>query len=299
MPRAGPYGLGMAEDMTTIETQEVPGALDDDTRTRVHYAPGARSSPSDRSVLQRAASLLQAFSDGEPVLTLNELVDRSGLPKSTVYRLAEQLISLGWLEKDVFGYKIGLYLFEVGGLAERYRKLRDRALPYLQQLSYRTGLPVQFGVLKGRDVVYLERVLVREFPLPTRSGGRMPAHCTALGKALLAFSAEKELQPVLAGPLEPRTPSTVTSHDQLLHELSHIRSSNFAREAEECYLGISCAAVPVRGSGNAIAAISVSGPPQSVKPSDLTPLLRAAAAGVWNDLLKPRSSDEGGRVSVP
>lgn len=238
----------------------------------------------DGSVLLRVASLLDAFREGEVVLSLSQLVERSGLPKSTAHRLAEQLTSIGWLERDVFGYRIGIRLFEIGGLAERYRTMRERALPHLQRLCSKTGLAVQLGVLDGADVVYLERVLVRGFTLPTRSGGRQPAYCTALGKAILAFSSEEHVQLAVAAGLVPRTAHTITTAAQFARELERIRTDTFAVDREESYAGISCVAVPLRGSGTAIAAISVSGPPSRVSADQLAPVVRGTAIAVWQDV---------------
>src|SRR5262249_58244507 len=111
-----------------------------------------------------------------------------GLPKSTVHRLLEQLRALGWVERDRNNeYRIGMRLFELGGLAKQRNQLIDAALPHLCALAADTNMTVQLGVLDRRQVVYLERITLGGYALPTRLGGRVPADCTGLGKALLGF----------------------------------------------------------------------------------------------------------------
>ncbi len=147
---------------------------------------------------------MDAFDMGEQVLTLGELSQRANLPKSTVHRLVEQLRAIGWVERDHSnGYRVGMRLFELGGLAMQRNQLRDTAFPHLHALATTTGLAVQLGVLDRGEVVYLERIVLGGFTLPTRLGGRMPAYCTGLGKAMLAFddaAADDVLVSALAAP---------------------------------------------------------------------------------------------------
>ncbi|OWY60187.1 hypothetical protein B7486_70525, partial [cyanobacterium TDX16] len=143
-----------------------------------------------RSVLGRVDCIIGAFDGFEGALSLHELTERTGLPKSTVHRMVDQMASIGWIERDLSGYRIGMRLFEIGGLAERHRRLSDVAHPHLHALSAATGFAVQMAILDGSEVVYLERIPVKTFRLPTRQGGRQPAYCTALGKAMLAFDEE-------------------------------------------------------------------------------------------------------------
>src|SRR6266545_3867159 len=181
-----------------------------------------------RTVLGRIAAIMDVFDRGETVLTLNDLSRRAGLSKSTVHRLVEQLRSLGWLERDhQNGYRIGMRLFELGGLALEHNHLRDTAFPHLYALAAKTGLAVQLGVLDRGEVVYLERVLIGGYRLPTRLGGRMPAYCTALGKAMLAFDpAATEV--VLASDLPRRTAFTITVPTELRSNLEQAHASGIA-----------------------------------------------------------------------
>ena len=164
-----------------------------DSAAELVELPSGREEPSDRdegarrSVLGRVDCIIGAFDRADGALTLHELTERTGLPKSTVHRMVDQLVAIGWIEREVSGYRIGMRLFEIGGLASRRSRLSDLADPHLHALSAATGLAVQMAILDGTDVVYLERIPMRGFHLPTRQGGRQPAYCTALGKAMLAF----------------------------------------------------------------------------------------------------------------
>jgi DNA-binding IclR family transcriptional regulator len=243
-----------------------------------------RAAEGSRSVLARAAAIVGAFAGAPPVLSLKELTVRTGMPKSTVHRFAEQLLELGWLERDVHGYRIGVRLFEVGGLAERRNRVRDRAAPHLHRLAAATGLTVHLGILDEGDVVYLDRVPVEGVKLPLHDGARMPAHCTGLGKALLAHADDAAVEGVLAAGLVRRTRRTVVDPAAWRAELATIRSTGIAHDREECYDGIVCVAAPVRGAGRAIGAISVVGTPGHPGLARAEQLVRRTAAVVWGEL---------------
>jgi DNA-binding IclR family transcriptional regulator len=122
-------------------------------------------------------------------LTLSELVAHTGLPKTTVHRMAIELVGLGALERRNGGYALGQRLFELGQLVPRHRALRDLARPYMQDLYEATRETVQVPVPDGFDVLYVEIIHGhRRVHTPAARGGRMPFHCTGLGKAVMAFS---------------------------------------------------------------------------------------------------------------
>ena len=235
-----------------------------------------------RTVLGRIASIMDAFDMGEQVLTLGDLSQRANLPKSTVHRLVEQLRGLGWLERDHSnGYRVGMRLFELGGLAMQRNQLRDTAFPHLHALATTTGLAVQLGVLDRGEVVYLERIVLGGFTLPTRLGGRMPAYCTGLGKAMLAFD-DAAADDVLESALPRRTDSTITEPAALRANLDQIRSCGVAQDVHESYDGLVCVAAPIRNSGRAIAAVSVTGPVGLMDWDVNTEAVKQTAASIWN-----------------
>jgi DNA-binding IclR family transcriptional regulator len=234
------------------------------------------------SVLGRVDGIIAAFDDVDRVLTLHELTLRTGLPKSTVHRMVEQLCRIGWLERETSGYRIGMRLFEIGGLATRRSRLSESAYPHLHALSVATGFAVQLAILDGVDVVYVERLPLGDFRLPTREGGRQPAYCTALGKAMLAFD-EAATAEVLAQRLQRRTSCTLVTPHELKADLDRVAETGLAFDHQEAYEGLACVAAPLRNAGRAIAAVSVTGPVARIDLHAVAPQVQSAAQAIWRD----------------
>lgn len=274
----------MAANNSTHAARASGAALDD---LEPFASEPCDADPERRSVLGRIAAIMDAFDQGEPVLTLSDLSAAANLPKSTVHRLVEQLRALGWLERDCHnGYRIGMRLFELGGLAPQYNQLRDVAYPHLHALAAKTGLAVQLGVLDHCEVVYLERIVIGGFQLPTRLGGRMPAHCTGLGKAMLAFD-DMAADVVLGSTLARLTDYTITDPEALRVNLAQVRASGIAFDLKESHDGLGCVAAPLRNSGRAIGAISVTGPLIRMEWDAIAEAVRNTAASIWNARFAP------------
>src|SRR5271155_2554167 len=142
------------------------------------------------AVIDRISLVLDAF-DGPGRLTLAQLVRRTGLPRSSAHRMLERLVQLRWLRRSGRDYELGMRLVELGSLAVHQDRLVRAARPLLGELHRATGLVVHLAVLDRPDVVYLDKVGDRMMSaIPTRVGGRQPAHCTAVGKAMLAYCDE-------------------------------------------------------------------------------------------------------------
>lgn len=138
------------------------------------------------AVIDRVSLVLDVF-DGPGRLTLAEIVRRTGLPRSSAHRILERLVQLRWLRRDGRDYELGMRLVELGSLALHQDRIHRAAIPLLRDLHRATGLVVHLAVLDGSDVVYLEKIGGQMVAaIPTRIGGRQPAHCTAVGKAILA-----------------------------------------------------------------------------------------------------------------
>jgi DNA-binding IclR family transcriptional regulator len=254
------------------------------------------------SVMERVSSIIDAFDVASPTLSLSQLTARTGLPKSTVHRMADQLVELRWLERSLSGYRLGIRFFEVGGLVATRNQLRERALPYLQDLQRATQLSVHLGILEGSDVVVLEKLWGHETPaLPTRVGGRMPAHSTAAGKALLAFAPDETVEEILSKGLTRRTGRTIVVPELFRQELATVRTAHWALETEENVAGLRCVAAPIRGSGRAIAAVSVSGPVHKVDVNRVVPHLRRCAVDIWGQLFgrRPLEASNGAAPATP
>lgn len=231
------------------------------------------------TVLGKTFVIFGAYGPSDDILTLAELTDRTGLPKSTVHRLADTLVGLGALERYGDGFHLGTKLFELGELARRRGALREIALPFMQDLYEATHETVHLGVLDGDEVLYIEKLSGhRRANAPSRVGGRMPLVCTGLGKAMLAFSPRSLIEHVVAEPLERRTPYTITVPEVLLQQLVTIRERGVAFDHEESKAGVSCVASPILDlQRRAVGALSITGPTPRVRLQSLAPAVQTAA----------------------
>jgi DNA-binding IclR family transcriptional regulator len=230
--------------------------------------------------LERAAAILAAFDATHRELTLAALVRRSGLPRSTTHRTADRMLRLGWLDKPDERYRIGNRLFEISGLAPIRHELREAVLPFLQDIHTATRTTVQLGVLKGTHVLIVEKITGhRPMPMLSQVGETIPAFCSALGRAILAYSAPATIDAALDGPLIARTPRTITNVEALRRELAAIPDRGWSQEREEGNIGISCVAAPLFGpQGDVVAALSITGPTGTVRPDRIGPAIRMVAA---------------------
>lgn len=232
------------------------------------------------SMLGRATRVLDAFGPGEGALALAELTRRCGLAKPTVHRLAGELVELGLLDREEGGYRLGLGLLELGQRSWWQRELRDRAVPFLENLRRRTRRGVNLALLSGSEVVYLER-FADPGSGPWRVGSRLPAHATALGKAILAHSPTSALREVFAGGLPRAGPRSITAPRMLTRELLRVRSAGVAVDVEESHPGMLCAAAAVFAApGRPVAGLSVSGCGTVAQLRELGPLVASAAGGL-------------------
>ncbi|GAA1569326.1 IclR family transcriptional regulator [Actinomadura kijaniata] len=207
-------------------------------------------------VLGRALRVLGAFDARHPALTLSELARRADLPVSTVHRMARDLLDWGALERGDDGrYRVGLRLWEIGCLAPRGQGLRERALPFLEDLSQVTRENVQLAVREGAELVFIERIAGSgAVPVLTRVGGRFALTATGVGLALLAHAPPEVQERVLAGPLPRFTELTVTDADEVRRMLAHVRTRGYAVSDRQVTMDALSVAAPVHGEGGAVVA---------------------------------------------
>ena len=217
-------------------------------------------SVSDRSVVQsldRALSLLDLVSFSDHELSLGEIAARSGLAKSTAHRLLRTLELRGFVARNPVNgtYRPGLKNFRgfQGG------PLVHRALA---DLAERSGETANLGALAGAMVLYVDRA---DSPQALRwqlgVGERVPAHCSGLGKAILAHLRADAVERVLPPRLEALTENTITDRRGFLEQLAGVRRRGYALDDEEFMEGVRCVAMPIIGpGGEAVAAVSISGP---------------------------------------
>jgi DNA-binding IclR family transcriptional regulator len=200
-----------------------------------------------------------------PDLSLGELSSKLELHKSTVHRLIMVLERHKLVERNSANgrYRLGLKLFEFGTKAVAKLDLRGRARPVLERLVLETSETVHLCILDDTEVVYLDKVEpARSVRMASSVGRRNPAYCTAVGKAILAWLPEEQVESIVRKHgLKAVTSNTITSFLELKTELAAIRDRGYAIDDEEIEEGVRCVGCVVRDfSGGPVAAISVSGP---------------------------------------
>jgi DNA-binding IclR family transcriptional regulator len=230
--------------------------------------------------LDRAAAILGAFDATHRELTLAALVARCGMPRSTTHRTADRMIRLGWLDKPRDRYRIGNRLFEIASLSPIRIELREAVLPFLQDLHQATKITAQLGILEGTQILVVEKISGhRAMPMLSQVGGTIPAYCSALGRAILAYSDPATIDAVLSVSLPRRAPRTLTSPVAIMRELTAVPDRGWAIDREEGNVGVTCVAAPIFAPlGQVAAALSLTGPSQLVRPDRIGPAVRLAAA---------------------
>lgn len=240
--------------------------------------------------------MLGALAEHGPDLNLPQISELLGLHKSTAHRLIMVLERHRLIEKNsVTGrYRLGLKLFELGTRAVAQLDLRERARPFLERVVAATGETVHLCIYDNGEVVYLDKVEpARSVRLASSVGRRSPAHCTAVGKAILAFLPESEVEAgIQKHGLRQLTRNSLGSLMEVKADLARVRKRGYSVDNEENEEGVCCVGAVVRNySGEPVAAISASGPSFRLTREKI-PLLARAVVAAANEL----SEDLGFRL---
>jgi DNA-binding IclR family transcriptional regulator len=212
------------------------------------------SSEAGRSVTSKVVAILETFCHGN-IHSLTEISHRTELPISTVHRLATELASLGLLDRtDDSHYRAGLPLRIIGAKASHVPSALERARFVLDDLATTTRMDVRLGVLTECGVSYLQKSACHQGMSSPVATPVVPAHATAMGKALLAFSPSPTVDAFVARGLKRYTPYTLASPDRLRRALAEIRLNGLAVSRWELQLGSSAVAAPVFGPGGQVVA---------------------------------------------
>jgi IclR family KDG regulon transcriptional repressor len=245
---------------------------------------------STHSSLERALVILEALADKKDGMTVTELAHTLGCHKSTTSRLLITLDRYHYVQRDPKGrYSLGLKVLTLA-----HRRLSDMAVqresePVVRELVETCRETGSVAVLDRSDIVYLYRLKAQPGALlNTPVGARAPAHCTALGKVLLAEHTPDEVYRFLGdGPYPAYTERTITDLETFLRELEIVRAQQYAVNDQEHRPGQACIAAPIRDhTGMTIAGISLSGPAYRIKErfETLLQYLRAAAETLSSSL---------------
>jgi len=252
----------------------------------------------------RTLNLLRDFSPQEPVLGASELARKVQLPVSTVHRLLGVLVEGGMLSRDGRGrYMVGPSLYAIGTLYLRTTDISEASRPILTVLNDLTSESINVSIFAdGNVVLIMKEESKHAFRVAQQVGSVYPAYASSMGKAVLGQLPEAEIDRLYPHEqLPPLTELTITSRTQLKEELREVRRGGVAFDLEGSYRGVVCVASPIRdASGNAVAAMSISGPLIRMQPGlreRFAPLVKLGAQVIsyrlgYQDHESPRPSVE-------
>ncbi|MGI2035087.1 IclR family transcriptional regulator [Rhizobium panacihumi] len=244
------------------------------------------ASARDTGTLGKAMSLVEMVADAPEPLRFTDILNASAQPRGTLHRQLRHLVEEGLIELDHDGaYVPGLRLLRFAARAWSRNEFRQLAAPHLQVLHDATGETVHLALLRGADVIYLDKVEARQaVRMHSLIGNASPAYCTGVGKAALAMLADEQVRGRLEGvSFERFTDTTHASLTSLLVDLGRIRERGFAYDLEEHQQGIRCVAASIHvPEQDILAGLSVTAPAYRVGDGILdawsVPLLKAAEA---------------------
>jgi IclR family transcriptional regulator, KDG regulon repressor len=217
--------------------------------------------------VNRAMDILELFLDADTELSARDFAGRLGLPRTTVFELINTLVSRGYLRRmagEPARYRLGVRAFQLGSVYSDRLDLAAEGREVAEDIAARCDETVHVAVLDGSHVVYIVKVdSTRSVRLVSAVGRRLPAHCTAVGKMLLAGLSPEAVRARLPGhePLPALTPRTITSVRRLERELEKVRVDGVAFEHGESHADVTCVSAPVNDHrGEVVAAISISVP---------------------------------------
>lgn len=243
----------------------------------------ARDLPS--SMVERISLILDTFDSYSDRIALDEVARRSRLPRSTAHRILVAMAKLNWLDHTAEGYKLGRRLLEAD-LNDSRLGIRAAAASPLHELHMQTRMVAHLSILDGHEMIYLDKI---GGPIantvPTRVGGRKPAHSTAAGKAVLSCLAPEQVETTFGQHLRRVSANTIDSIHMLHLELNRIRHrGGLAFDQEETAPGVFCLGAAICSPAGPIAALSLSGSLEGATLRRFAPPVMAAALEIKRNL---------------
>lgn len=250
-------------------------------------APPAADDKSRIQSLGKMMAVLECYSTVNRHLSLAQVAAMAGLPRPTAHRLLSAMKEIGFIEQDARTgtYGLGIRLFELGNIALANMDLLREAKPFIDRLAKLSGETSHLGVFNGFEVVVVEREDPAERAWRgVRPSESAPAHCTGVGKALLAFQRPEVIEQVIAAGLKAYTSTTRSTPEALRKELAAIRKRGYAIDDAEHQVWVRCVAAPIRNAlGHVFASVSVTGPADRMtdaKIASLAPLVVQTADAI-------------------
>jgi IclR family acetate operon transcriptional repressor len=255
-------------------------------------AAAGRSARGGVQSLDRAFAILEAMADADGVIGLSQLAVAADLPLATIHRLVRTLVDLGYVRQESNRqYSLGPRLMRLADSSTK--RLGALANGYMTEVVNTLGESVNLAILDGEEIVYVAQVqpsanFMRMF---TEVGRRVQPHATAVGKAILASTPERDVRTLLGRTgMARRTEHTLTTPEAFLADLERTRERGYALDDEEQELGVRCVAVAVPDAPRAMA-LSMSGPL-----TRMTDAAVSAAAPVLHDAAAKIAAELGGRA---
>lgn len=232
----------------------------------------------------KALMVLECFDMKRSELSLAQISEMVGIPKSTAFNIVKTLLSAGYLRKaeNSQNYLLGIKLFELGYYVRNTLPIISYAIPIMEEITRSTGEITYLSTANFDKLLVLEGVYPdRRFSNYTTGGKRLPMHCCSAGKMILSTLPDKLVREIISRGMEPSTPNTICTVDGMMTELEKIRAQGYSVDNEEETLGVRCVSLPVlSNSRRAVGAISISGSVRSLtdeKIEQALPLLEKAA----------------------
>ena len=240
--------------------------------------------PNFMQSLARGLDVLRAFQHGRPNLSVSEVASLANISRAAARRCLHTLAVLGYARANDGSYKLTAKALSLGYAYLSGSPIARVAQPLLEEVSTRLHESCSMTVLDGDEIVYVARAATqRIISVGLSVGSRLPAYCTSMGRVLLAYSAQGDIDAYFQRvPLVRQTPNTITEVALLRRELQQVRATGYAVVDQELELGLRSIAVPVRQPDSpAVAAINVGAQAARVDLATMTqtylPILRAAA----------------------
>lgn len=272
------------------EAVEAPPQVDETASGRKH---------ADTGTLGKAIAVLDIVASADQPMRFTDILAVSNQPRGTLHRQLSNLVEEGLLSlgRD-HSYSVGIRLLKFAARAWAGNQFRAIAEPHLRNLHDLTGETVHLGVLRGNEVIYLDKVESRQaVRMYSQIGNASPVYCTGVGKAGLSALPDPELKAVVASIKFHRfTDSTLATPEELIREIGEIRATGNAYDREEHEPGIRCVAAPIYSEDRGfVGGLSVTGPAYRISPELLESwavLVRNAAGAIMEDMgarLGPRT----------